>query len=136
MIEIQVTGPAKSGKSQIINAIKNMALKYNITVELHSSVDTNVALQLPFDGVILLREATTAKPIKVAELKPRDPTWIQRMYSLTNEFHTKTGVKVRIQDLLDAFFSTSMSGLEIDDQEAFEARLRERLQKQVPGWDK
>lgn len=72
----------------------------------------------------------------VGAIKPRDPTWIQRMYSLTNEFHTKTQLKVRIQDLLEAFFCTSMSGIEPDDQDTFEFRLRERLEEQSPGWDK
>lgn len=76
------------------------------------------------------------EPIIVEPKAPRDPSWVQRMYSLTTEFHTKTQIKVRIQDLLEAFFCTTMAGLEIDDQGTFEARLRERLQEQAPGWDK
>lgn len=70
---------------------------------------------------------------------PRVPTgrdmWVSELYSLTSRFHTTTGQKVSIADLLDLFFVQSIKEVEADDRDSFRRLLVERLQSQSPGWD-
>lgn len=61
------------------------------------------------------------------EIAEKPKTWMSDIYAEILAYNKRTGKKVYLEDIYEAFFVTGFSQVEEDDREAFLARVRERL---------
>lgn len=87
----------------------------------------DVILKAQADYQFNQRRNRSEQKIQPIERKPREPRWHDEILSEVSDYHIRTGKKVSLNDLYEAFMVTGFRDVEPDDRELFIKRVRERL---------